>query len=144
MCAAALKAIEASHSPASSAARQRAMEWINELPLPGCVELVRAWLLSLVASDCSLIISAQLLLPGPDLIAATIESMKAAPGERPCLVAVSHPTTGAELTFAYRLQVVDVGPKPATKLREHDDAESKTCDAFAMHARASTSGHPVK
>ena len=102
-------------SAEARAARCNAMQWIASLSFDECIELVRTWLLGLTVNDCSIIITVQ----------QQQEQGEAGNTCAPSVVVVGN------LTFAYRVQVVDLGPKPVTKLTTHEADESTLYTEFA-------------
>jgi hypothetical protein len=82
---------------------------------------LRDWLLALTAADVSVMIALQ-RLEQPSAEERTQPAASLAPGtvQVPAALAAGHATS-----FAYRVAVVDVQPKPPSKVREHFDLDTR-------------------
>lgn len=86
--------------------RRQALACVAGLTKEECVELLHRWLVALGACDCSLMISLRRVASGGE---GRPRQTARTPGVVTC--------GRSGVTVAYYVQAVDVGPKPATKVR---------------------------
>jgi hypothetical protein len=120
-----------SEDPAASSYGQQRDEWTRwtqQLALAECVQLLHHWRVSLAAADCSVMFTVQpvqLGSGGEDAAGKDVPQSVAAPG-----LATYKAKKGREVQLAYRLTVVDTGPKPISKLRRHLKQDEEMCRCF--------------
>jgi hypothetical protein len=122
--------------------REECVRWTEQLAIEECVQLLHHWLVALAATDCSLMITMQPVQTdgggeGANVGAAGQDTANVGAAGQDTPQSTSTPgrvtyqlKNGAAVQLAYRMEVVDTGPKPLSKLHRHCKQDQEMCEYF--------------
>lgn len=116
--------------------------WMNSLSIDNCIALVHMWLIPLMARDCSMILSFQVvdikllsdLDSCDDFECRIIKHYKdqANPGEMEIKLKCLSIDTFYLIQLKYHIGLTDIGPKDLQKLLDKVECEDEICKVFVL------------
>ncbi|KAL7550529.1 hypothetical protein ACHAWF_013746 [Thalassiosira exigua] len=105
-----------------NASHEKCMELVDELPKEACVYLLQNWLLSLALCDVSFFVTFRTMNCGNDV---PEEFQSCQHGGIASFSFQDEGLAPQNMVIHYELKIIDCDPKPASKLRERANVESK-------------------